>query len=100
MWTGTGPSLYNAAVADWAGEWRRQAGTTRAVLKPHRAGLVQFARMKRFLAACLVAAVAMAAAAAAQGRRAISLVVSGGTVITENTAHQVLTPGSVAIDGA
>ena len=56
--------------------------------------------MKRFLVACLVAAAVMSVAAAAQGRRAISLVVSGGTVITENAAHQVLTPGSVAIDGA
>ena len=56
--------------------------------------------MKRFLVACLVAAAATAVAVAAQGRRAISLVVSGGTVITENAAHQVLTPGSVAIDGA
>src|SRR5262249_17297812 len=38
-------------------------------------------------------------AAAPQGRRTISLVVSGGTVVTENAAHQILTPGSVAIDG-
>ncbi len=30
---------------------------------------------------------------------AVSLVVTGGTVITENAAHQILTPGAVAIDG-
>src|SRR4051812_13580473 len=29
----------------------------------------------------------------------VSLVVVGGTVITENAAHQVLTPGAVAING-
>src|SRR6185295_2148872 len=84
----------------WGREWRGNAGTGRTVLKTPRVGLVQFARMKRFLVACLVAAAATAVAVAAQGRRAISLVVSGGTVITENAAHQVLTPGSVAIDGA
>jgi 5-methylthioadenosine/S-adenosylhomocysteine deaminase len=57
--------------------------------------------MKRFLAACLivVAPLAIGGVAAQPGRRAISLVVSGGTVITENGARQILTPGSVAIDG-
>ncbi|HKB11071.1 MAG TPA: amidohydrolase [Vicinamibacterales bacterium] len=56
--------------------------------------------MKRLLAALLVAVVpASVAVVAQQGRRTIALVVAGGTVITENAAHQVLTPGSVAIDG-
>jgi 5-methylthioadenosine/S-adenosylhomocysteine deaminase len=40
------------------------------------------------------------AATSAQSRRAASLVVVGGTVITENASHQILTPGAVAIDGA
>jgi 5-methylthioadenosine/S-adenosylhomocysteine deaminase len=34
-----------------------------------------------------------------QARRSISLVVTGGTVITGNAARQVLAPGAVAIDG-
>src|SRR5499427_2679334 len=57
--------------------------------------------MKRLFVNCLlvVVPVAIGRVAAQPGRRAISLVVSGGTVITENGAHQVLTPGSVAIDG-
>src|SRR6266849_626633 len=43
---------------------------------------------------------AMAAIAAAQsGRRPASLVVVGGTVITENAAHLILSPGAVAING-
>jgi 5-methylthioadenosine/S-adenosylhomocysteine deaminase len=37
---------------------------------------------------------------AAQGRRSVSLVVAGGTVITEDAGHRVLTPGAVAISGA
>src|SRR5215471_17945746 len=35
----------------------------------------------------------------AQARRPASLVVIGGTVITENSTRQVLSPGAVAIDG-
>jgi len=50
--------------------------------------------------AALIALIAAVGGAAAQpGRRAISIIVSGGTVITENGARQVLAPGSVAIDG-
>jgi 5-methylthioadenosine/S-adenosylhomocysteine deaminase len=37
---------------------------------------------------------------AAQTPRSISLVVTGGTVITQNASRQVLAPGAVAIDGA
>ncbi len=37
--------------------------------------------------------------AAQQARRPASLVVIGGTVITENATRQVLSPGAVAIDG-
>ena len=46
------------------------------------------------------AALAIAAVASAQpARRAVSLVVIGGTVITENAAHRVLAPGALAING-
>ena len=51
--------------------------------------------MKRVLIACLAAAVSLNA----QTRRQVSLVVVGGTVITENAAHQILTPGAIAISG-
>ena len=45
-------------------------------------------------------ALAIAAVAAAQpARRAISLIVIGGTVITENAARAMLTPGAIAING-
>src|SRR4030081_1617957 len=45
-------------------------------------------------------ALAVAALAAAQStRRPASLVVIGGTVITENATHQILSPGAVAIAG-
>src|SRR5258706_11452183 len=52
--------------------------------------------MKRVLIVCAVAALSLGA----QTRRQVSLVVIGGTVITENTTHRILTPGAVAIDGA
>ena len=43
---------------------------------------------------------AIAALAAQPARRPVSLVVVGGTVLTENSTRQVLSPGAVAIDGA
>jgi len=47
-----------------------------------------------------VAALALAALAAAQApRRAVSLVVIGGTLITANADHQILSPGAIAIAG-
>jgi 5-methylthioadenosine/S-adenosylhomocysteine deaminase len=47
-----------------------------------------------------VIATALAAWAFAQPpRRAVSLVVNAGTVITQNAAHRVLSPGAVALDG-
>jgi len=51
--------------------------------------------MKRVLIVCAAAAVSLSA----QTRRSVSLVVTGGTVITENAAHRILTPGAVAISG-
>jgi len=52
--------------------------------------------MRRVLIVCAVAAVSLGA----QARRSVSLVVVGGTVITENAAHRILTPGAVAISGS
>src|SRR5580765_1891340 len=51
--------------------------------------------MKRVLIVCAVAAISLGA----QARRPVSLVVTGGTVVTENATHAILTPGAIAIDG-
>jgi 5-methylthioadenosine/S-adenosylhomocysteine deaminase len=53
--------------------------------------------MRNLLVVLLVAA---AAGAAVQPPRRVSLVVIGGTVVTQNPSRQLLTPGAVAIDGA
>ncbi|HEX7942849.1 MAG TPA: amidohydrolase family protein, partial [Gemmatimonadaceae bacterium] len=50
--------------------------------------------------AVVLALVAASIVASAQGaRRAVSLIVSGATVLTENDARQVFSPGAVAING-
>jgi 5-methylthioadenosine/S-adenosylhomocysteine deaminase len=54
--------------------------------------------MKRFLAALVVLS-ALVAVSAQPARRRVSLIVAGGTVLTQNAAHRILTPGAVAIDG-
>src|SRR5450759_626274 len=54
--------------------------------------------MKQFYRAALVVA-AVTLVAAQPARRPVSLVVVGRTVITENPAHQMLSPGAVAISG-
>ena len=54
----------------------------------------------RTICAAIVAAIAASAAIGQPPRRAVSIVVAGGTVITENAARQIVAPGSVAIDGA
>jgi 5-methylthioadenosine/S-adenosylhomocysteine deaminase len=46
-----------------------------------------------------VLAIAVLSLAMQPGRRSISLVVVGGTVITEDARHSVVAPGAVAIDG-
>ena len=46
-----------------------------------------------------LALVAETGVSAQSTRRPVSLVVIGGSVITENPSHQVLSPGAVAIDG-
>jgi 5-methylthioadenosine/S-adenosylhomocysteine deaminase len=53
---------------------------------------------KWFFFAALVAAT-LAALSAQPGRRRVSLIVTGGTVLTQNAAHRILTPGAVAING-
>ena len=50
--------------------------------------------------AVLAAALAQFLIVAAQAPRSISLVVTGGTVLTQNGSRQVLSPGAIAIDGA
>ncbi|MCU1382026.1 MAG: mtaD 1 [Acidobacteria bacterium] len=54
--------------------------------------------MKRFLSALLVVA-AIVALSGQPARRRVSLLVTGGTVITQNAAHRILAPGALAIDG-
>jgi 5-methylthioadenosine/S-adenosylhomocysteine deaminase len=54
--------------------------------------------MKRLLPALLVVC-ALVAVSAQPARRRVSLIVAGGTVLTQNAAHRILTPGAVAIDG-
>jgi len=53
--------------------------------------------MRRQLLAVFLAAGTIAAGQLSQ--RTVALVITGGTVITENASHQILTPGAVAIDG-
>jgi 5-methylthioadenosine/S-adenosylhomocysteine deaminase len=56
--------------------------------------------MRAFVSIVALILAAAMCAACHSSRRAASLVVIGGTVITENAAGQVLSPGAVAIDGA
>jgi 5-methylthioadenosine/S-adenosylhomocysteine deaminase len=51
------------------------------------------------LLAVLAVASALMTAAAQPARRGVSLIVVGGTVITQNAAHAILSPGALAIDG-
>jgi 5-methylthioadenosine/S-adenosylhomocysteine deaminase len=48
----------------------------------------------------LAGALALAAALTAQAPRQVSIIVSGGAVVTVDTARNVYNPGAVAIDGA
>jgi 5-methylthioadenosine/S-adenosylhomocysteine deaminase len=59
--------------------------------------MVELRPMLRRFSAAMLAVLAIAAVQAP--RRAVSLIVIGGTVITENAAHQVLSPGALAISG-
>src|SRR5262245_17586718 len=50
-------------------------------------------------AVAAIVLISIAGLTAQQGRRPASLVVVGGTVITENSTREVLSPGAVAIEG-
>ena len=54
--------------------------------------------MKLFAAVTLVT-IGLAAVAGQPARRSVTLVVAGGTVITQNAARDIISPGAVAIDG-
>ncbi len=54
--------------------------------------------MKSLWTALLVT-MALSAVSAQPARRRVSLIVTGGTVITQNAAHRILSPGALAIDG-
>jgi 5-methylthioadenosine/S-adenosylhomocysteine deaminase len=53
--------------------------------------------------ACLVPIITIAfgamLACAPDGRRSVSLLITGGTVVTQNPSRQILSPGAIAIDG-
>ena len=51
-------------------------------------------------ARAFVVVLAALAAAAQPPRRLVSLIVTGGTVLTQNGGHQTFSPGAVAINGA
>src|SRR5215218_1926436 len=57
-------------------------------------------RMRALVAMVLALVAATVAASAQNARRAVSLVVIGGTVLTENDVREVLTPGAIAINGS
>src|ERR1700749_486290 len=66
-----------------------------------RASRRPFRLVLKLLAAVSAAAAWFVVTAAVQPtRRAVSLVAVGSTVITENSSHQIFTPGAVAIEGA
>ncbi len=56
--------------------------------------------MRARCALAVLAAALAHLAASAQAPRSISLIVTGGTVLTQNGSRQVLAPGAVAINGA
>jgi 5-methylthioadenosine/S-adenosylhomocysteine deaminase len=47
----------------------------------------------------MLVAPAVAVVSAQPARRAVALVVVGGTVLTQNAAHTILSPGAVVVDG-
>jgi 5-methylthioadenosine/S-adenosylhomocysteine deaminase len=68
----------------------------------HGPSLYNFCSMRAYavaLAASLCAAGILTLSIAAQSRRDISLIVIGGTVLTQNAAHDILSPGAIAING-
>src|SRR6476661_2674600 len=57
------------------------------------------ARMRAQLAVVLALVAATVVASAQNARRTVSLIVTGGTVLTQNDTRQVFSPGAVAING-
>src|SRR5512140_558790 len=57
-------------------------------------------RMRAHVAVVLALVAATVVASAQGARRAVSLIVIGGTVLTENDSRQVFSPGAVAINGS
>jgi 5-methylthioadenosine/S-adenosylhomocysteine deaminase len=55
--------------------------------------------MKTLCASIVLVAAALTTLSAQQARRTVALVVTGGTVVTENATRQIVSPGAVAIDG-
>jgi 5-methylthioadenosine/S-adenosylhomocysteine deaminase len=53
----------------------------------------------RSICAVLLSFIALSGVAAQPARRAVSTIVTGGTVITQNADRRILSPGAVAIDG-
>src|SRR5690242_18285820 len=83
MWTATGPH-YTISPR------------MRAPTRPARS-----IQVVRAVSAVFIAAAALAASSLAQGTRtSVSLIVAGGTVLTQNAAHNVVSPGAVAVNGA
>src|SRR5436853_7760881 len=56
--------------------------------------------MKNICALIVIVYAATALGAAQPTRRSVALIVTGGTVLTQNSERQVLTPGAVAIDAS
>ncbi len=52
----------------------------------------------KHLVAAVVALATVVVVSAQPARRRVSLIVTGGTVLTQNAAHTILSPGAIAID--
>ena len=55
--------------------------------------------MKKWSIAAAIVVAVVSGAFAQPARRPVSLLVVGGTVVTQNAAHEIVSPGAVAIDG-
>ena len=53
----------------------------------------------KYLWAVVIASLALGVLSAQPAKRRVSLIVSGGTVLTQNAAHRILAPGALAIEG-
>src|SRR3954470_14775436 len=104
MWTGTVPHYTISALMRAA----PPASSTRSAPQRPRWRMRGFRgcppanpiRHPLLVAIIATSAVLASVAVAQPQRQPVSLVVIGATVITQNAAHQVLSPGAVAIDGA